>query len=436
MVKLPRQKRLFGMFGRYGFAFAAFGSSALLRQALDPWLFDDRGVIIFLPAVIIVAFVAGLLPAVLTAAMSGAALWYFFIPPFHTFRLSATGAVDLATFIVGAAVSLTLVYMLRKSEDRWRYLASIVESSDDAIVSKSVEGIIRSWNRGAERVFGYNAAEAVGRPITIIIPRERQDEEREILARIRRGERIEHFETVRRRKNGELITVSLTVSPVKDAEGRVIGASKIARDVTDRKRDQEKIAALAREAEHRGKNLLANVQAAVNLSQADTPDGLKRAIEGRIQALTMVYSLFVQSRWSGAELSTIAEQELAPYLEKHRARVRMSGPQMLLEPDIAQSVAMILHELATNAVKYGALSCVAGNIDLAWSPAADGSLDIRWTESGGPPTREPVRQGFGSRVIVLLVRQFNGKAEWDWRSDGLVCRIVLQMRNPAVHDAV
>ncbi len=118
---------------------------------------------------------------------------------------------------------------LYESEQRLRWLASIVESSDDAIVSKNLDGIITSWNTGAERIFGYTAEEAIGQPITIVIPRDRQDEERVILTRIRRGERIDHFETVRQHKHGSLIVVSITVSPVKTADGKIVGASKIAR---------------------------------------------------------------------------------------------------------------------------------------------------------------------------------------------------------------
>ena len=160
------------------------------------------------------------------------------------------------------------------------------------------------------------------------------------LTRIRRGERIDHFETVRQRKHGSLIVVSLTVSPVKNAEGKIVGASKIARDITEQKRAQEQIATLAREAEHRSKNLLATVQATVNLSRSDTPEGLKQAIEGRIMALANVHSLFVETRWIGAELSTIATQELAPYSEKDERRVRIDGPQVLLEPNAAQAIAI------------------------------------------------------------------------------------------------
>ncbi len=197
-----------------------------------------------------------------------------------------------------------------------RSLASIVEFSDDAIVSKNLDGIITSWNKGAERVFGYTAEEAIGQPITIVIPQDRQDEERAILTRIRRGERIDHFETIRRRKHGSLIVVSLTVSPVKNAEGKIVGASKSARDVTEQKRFQEQIAILAREAEHRSKNLLASVQAAVNLSHSDTAEGLKHAIEGRIQALANVHSLFAETRRLVPSYRRSQHRSLLPILKR------------------------------------------------------------------------------------------------------------------------
>ena len=314
---------------------------------------------------------------------------------------------------------------LRDSQEQLRWLASIVESSDDAIVSKDLDGVITSWNRGAERIFGYMADEAVGQPITIVIPLDRHDEERTILTRIRRGERIDHFETIRQRKHGSLISVSITVSPVRDAEGKIVGASKIARDITEQKRNQEKISALAREAEHRSKNMLANVQAVVNLSQANSPEELKKVIEGRIKALANVHSLFVQTRWIGAELSTIASQELAAYSSREN-RVRIDGPQMLLEPAAAQAVAIALHELATNAAKYGSLSAAGGKVDLNWSHEAGGQLKLRWTETGGPPVQAPTRKGFGSRIIEQMITQLKGTTHFDWRPEGLVCEIALR----------
>jgi PAS domain S-box-containing protein len=127
----------------------------------------------------------------------------------------------------------------KQAEDARARLAAIVESSEDAIASKDLDGILTSWNRGAERLFGYTAAEAIAQPVTMLIPDERADEEPGILARIRRGERIEHYETVRRRKDGTLVDISLTVSPIVDAQGRIVGASKIARDITEQKRAEQ-----------------------------------------------------------------------------------------------------------------------------------------------------------------------------------------------------
>ncbi|MGF6433285.1 sensor histidine kinase [Bradyrhizobium elkanii] len=315
---------------------------------------------------------------------------------------------------------------LRHSEEQLNLLASIVHSTDDIIVSKNLDGIISSWNKGAERVFGYTAAEAIGQPITMIIPENRHAEEREILSKIRHGERIEHFETIRQRKDGTQIVVSLTVSPVKNSDGVIVGASKIARDITDQKQIQERISVLAREAEHRSKNLLANVNAMVNLSRADTVDELKQSVQGRIQALANVHSLFAATRWIGAELTPILKQEFAPYSAEVDNRVRMSGPQVLLEPDLAQAVAIVIHELATNAAKYGALSTNHGCIDVTWSDA-DRKLQLVWAETNGPRVVPPSRAGFGSKIIQVMAAERTGTASFDWRPEGMVCRIILPL---------
>jgi PAS domain S-box-containing protein len=141
--------------------------------------------------------------------------------------------------IIGAINIFEDVTDWRKAEQASRRLAAIVESSEDAIISKDLNGIITSWNQAAERVFGYTAEEVIGKPITLLIPPERHDEEPGILARIQRGERIEHYETVRQHKDGSLLDISLTVSPIRDALGNIVGASKIARDITRRKLVEE-----------------------------------------------------------------------------------------------------------------------------------------------------------------------------------------------------
>jgi PAS domain S-box-containing protein len=315
---------------------------------------------------------------------------------------------------------------LREGEQQSRWLAAIVESSDDSIVSIDLDGIITSWNNGAERIFGYFAEEIVGKPITILIPPDRYDEELGILERIRRGERVEHYETVRQCKHERLIDISLTVSPVRNIHGKVIGASKIARDITERKRSEAQIAILAHEAEHRAKNVLATVLATVHLSRSDTPDGLKRAIEGRIQALANVHRLFVESRWTGADLRSLVTQELSPYSREGDGQVRIEGPQLMVEPDAAQAIAVTLHELATNAAKYGAFSVPDGYVQVEWSRAADGRLVLRWSEANGPAVTPPTHQGFGTRVMEKMITgQLKGQIRFAWRAQGLACEITV-----------
>ena len=135
----------------------------------------------------------------------------------------------------------------------------------------------------------------------------------------------------------------------------------------------------------------------------------------------------MQTRWIGADLSTIATQEFTPYSANNHQRVRVDGPQILLEPNIAQIIAVILHELATNAAKYGALSVANGRVDLEWSDEVVGQLHLRWTETGGPETQEPTNKGFGGRIIERMISQQSGKTHFDWRSEGLVCEITLKL---------
>jgi PAS domain S-box-containing protein len=305
-------------------------------------------------------------------------------------------------------------------------MVSIVECSDDAILSKDLNGTITSWNRGAEQLFGYLAEEIIGKSVTTLIPPQLQTEEPAILERIRRGERIDHYQTIRVGKHGNRLDISLTISPVRNANGKIVGASKIARDITGQKRSEAQIAILAREAEHRAKNLLATVQAAVHLTRADTVDSFKQAIEGRIHALANVNELFVRSRWAGAELRNLVTQELAPYCDKAESRVQIAGPDIMLEPARAQTIAIVLHELATNAAKFGALAVPDGRLQIEWSHSLDRLLILRWLETDGPPVNLPTRSGFGTRVMENMVRgQLKGEMCFDWRPEGLVCEVAI-----------
>jgi two-component sensor histidine kinase len=232
-------------------------------------------------------------------------------------------------------------------------------------------------------------------------------------------------EIIVERPDGSRGVALVNIRAFRDAGGKMLGAVNCFRDVTERKRHTEQIAVLAREAEHRSKNILATVQATVHLSKSDTAEGLKSAIEGRIQALANVHTLFLESRWAGAKLFGIVQQELSPYLQNGEPRARLEGPDVSLQTTVAQAIAVTFHELATNSAKYGALSTALGRVEVQWSHAADGRVTVRWVETGGPLVSAPSQEGFGTRMVKLLIEQINGQIDFHWRPQGLVCEISL-----------
>jgi PAS domain S-box-containing protein len=324
-------------------------------------------------------------------------------------------------------------------------LAAIIESSDDAIVAKDLNGIITSWNRGAERIFGYTEAEAAGKPITIIIPPERLDEEPTILARIRSGERVDHYETVRRRKDGTLIDVSLTVSPIKDAKGRIAGASKIARDITERRRAQEQQYLLLREMNHRVKNLFTVTGSLVALSARGAPgaEELARSVQDRLAALARAHELTLAKpapdaplRPQPATLHALIRTIILPFengSKEAESRVRVTGQDVPVGAASVTAFALLLHEFATNAAKYGALSVPQGHIDIQCSEAGS-RFTMEWIERGGPPVAETAAtEGFGGLLVRLTAKQqLRGEVERQWKRDGLEIRLTFDKARLAV----
>lgn len=196
-------------------------------------------------------------------------------------------------------------------------------------------------------------------------------------------------------------------------------------DVTDRKEAEDRLKLLAREVDHRANNLLAVAQATVKLSQADSVPDLKNIIEGRIAALAQAHNLLSDSRWQGANLRRLIEEELKPYLTRDDGKVAVSGPDLALRAEAAQSIAMALHELATNAIKYGALSSTTGRLSVEWSSGEGGDLSLRWAEAGAVGVREPTRRGFGMGMVERAVAQMKGRTAFEWREDGLTCDLHL-----------
>ena len=295
----------------------------------------------------------------------------------------------------------------KRGERAARLLASIIETSDDAIVSKDLHGTVTSWNKGAERLFGYTAHDMIGKSITLLIPAGRHNEEPEIINRIRRGERFEHYETVRIRKDGSMVDISLTVSPVRDDSGKVIGASKIARDITDRKQAQARTEFLTKEIQHRTKNLFAVVQSVVGRSFAGkrTVEEAQSSVMDRLHSLGQTHLMLMDKDWQGADLVDVVGSEMSPYA----GRVTVDGPSLLLNAKAAQNFALMLHELATNAAKYGSLSNTSGQVHIGWSvtqPNGSQRYVFHWQERGGPIVDEPKGKGFGSAVLEQVMSEY------------------------------
>ncbi len=464
-------------------------------------------------------------------------------------------------------------------------LAAIVESSDDSILSVDLEGTIATWNRGAEKLFGYASEEVIGEPVTMLIPADRQEEEPRLLEAIRRGEHIQHYETVRLTKDGRRIPISLSVSPIKDAGGTLIGASKIARDMTERKRSEEQQAALYQftdrlfraanpsdvheaaldaimralgcdrasilifdasgimkfvawrglsagyrqaveghspwtrdtkdpqaiaiadidaadldaelkatvkaegigalafipltakgelvgkfmtyyrtphvfteaelglavtiarqlgfsiermqaeeakrlligESNHRIKNTLATVQALSTQTLRRAPADERDAFLARLRALGEAHDLLTLEDWHQARLTDIVARALKPFHTRPEDPFIIDGPALSVPSQGSLSLTLCLHELATNAAKYGALSNDTGRVYLVWKLVADGDkphLRISWRESGGPPVTPPSRKGFGS---LLIEASFPAGRTLEFHPDGVRCTLELPL---------
>jgi PAS domain S-box-containing protein len=339
-----------------------------------------------------------------------------------------TPLFDASGTFVGAVNMLVDITERKHAEDYAQRLTSIVEFSHDAIVSKDLNGVIVSWNSGAERLFGYSAAEVIGQSITILIPPDRLNEEPGILARIVRGEHIDHYETIRRRKDGSPIEISLTVSPVKDASGRIVGASKIARDISERRQAQEQQNVLVAEMKHRVKNTLATVQAIAMQTLRKAPGEEREAFIARLHALAKAHDLLSLKSWDRAPLRDVVGTALGAFQEAHPERFLIDGPDddVWLDANKSLLVAMALHELATNAVKYGALSNGSGQVLVSWERSerngANG-LIFSWRERGGPPVAPPGHKGFGSSLIQRALQAGLGPTRLEFDPQGVACTL-------------
>lgn len=363
------------------------------------------------------------------------------IEHFETTRLAKNGRrIDLSLTIspvrdasgkiIGASKVARDITERRRQEVELARLAAIVSSSDDAIISKTLQGFVTSWNVGAERIFGYRAEEMLGRHITTIIPPELHEEEEQIIARLANGERVEHYETARIAKDGRRIDISLTVSPIRDSAGRVVGASKVARDVSDRKRAEDTQRLLLDELNHRIKNTLATVQAIATqtLRRAKDPSEFVTAFNGRIKSLARAHGLLTGGSFQGADIQQLVREQLLLGGEAD-SRISWSGPSLMLDGQVALHLALVLHELGTNARKHGALSTPNGHVSAHWEARSNGGarLVFDWRETGGPSVKPPSARGFGSMLIEQSLQTHGGIVSISYAETGLICTIDLPL---------
>jgi two-component sensor histidine kinase/DNA-binding response OmpR family regulator len=310
---------------------------------------------------------------------------------------------------------------LRRSEER-RSIA--LSAGDMGSWEVDVVGGHIEWDEGPYRIFAVDPAHfqpTVERIEAMMHP---DDREKNSLSAIlaEGGSRFQvEFRIVR--PSGEVRWCYGAGIITRDAKGKPLRMNGVTVDITDRKRAEERQVLLAREVDHRAKNTLAVVLSVLRLTRAATTEDFIATVEGRVHALAATHNLLSSTRWEGADLRKIVEEEMAPYHTVHRERLITKGPAVVLLPATAQAVALALHELATNAAKYGALSTETGTLHVVWRITPD-ALVLDWTETGGPPTAEPARLGFGLTIVRSSIEaQFRGGVTYHWRPEGLHCRL-------------
>jgi two-component system CheB/CheR fusion protein len=312
-------------------------------------------------------------------------------------------------------------------------LAAIVKSSRDAIIGFSLDDRIISWNPSAERILGLSAAQVVGESLNVLLPAAPSAETAAFFASPGGGQRPAEFEMTWIRSDGASVPLELGYSPVRDDDGNLIAGELIARDITERHRVARHMEMMLAELNHRVKNTLATVQAIAHQTIANAPDlpTFKEGFLSRLLALSHTHNLLARDAWLGAPLTGIINNELAPYrpddARTNDARVHLRGDELILPPKHALALSMAMHELATNAGKYGSLSVPEGRVSVTWTTRLQDQrpwLQLQWTESGGPAVSPPTRRGFGTRLINEGVPyELDGEVTLEFPPGGATCII-------------
>jgi PAS domain S-box-containing protein len=310
-------------------------------------------------------------------------------------------------------------------------MAAVAVASHDALFGITLEGIVETWNPAAERMFGYVANEAIGQHISILAEPSRHEEQRDLIRRAHGNETVGPYDARRLRKDGSFVDVSVALAPVKAADGSLMSISVAIHDISDRKEWEARQRLMTRELAHRNKNSFAVLQGILRstLRTSRNPHEFAEAFSGRLHSLAAAQDILTANDWKGAELGALARHQLAAYVQNEDHRVDISGPEVNLPAEYAAPFGLIFNELATNALKHGALSVPTGNIQIIWRTERNLDSSIRifltWRERGGPEVTTQGPRGFGSTLIEKSLA--GAKVENAFDPEGLTCKIELTL---------
>jgi PAS domain S-box-containing protein len=284
-----------------------------------------------------------------------------------------------------------------------------------------------TWDQGQYQIFGLEPYTFTPTPhnVRALIHRDDADKLTDALRALETETQTERTEFRVHRPDGELRWCIGVAAASRDADGHIVRISGVTIDITDRKQAEERQALLAEEVDHRARNVVAVIQSIMRLTRTNSIETYLSAVDGRIRALSNAHKLLSRSRWEGADLGKLVDEEFAPYRSEDAKRASSEGPSILLQPSTAQTLALALHELATNAAKYGAWSSDEGRVSLRWAIEPHGIV-LEWQEAAGPPVSTPSKQGYGTRVVNAgIEHQLGGKVVFDWQPSGLRCTMTV-----------
>jgi PAS domain S-box-containing protein len=334
----------------------------------------------------------------------------------------------------GMRITCLVVTDLTRQQLRARYEA-IVEATVDGVYSLSPGLVIETWNSGARRLYGYEASEIIGRSEFNLCPDEAIGSLTDLVAEVHARGHAVTVDDFRRRKDGSIAQVNFCLAPLRDGDGRLTGYVAVAHDITERKAGEKIRQLLLGELNHRVKNALAMVQsiASQTLRRARSLDEFGPSFSGRLSALSTAHDILTATAWRGATLGSLVRDQLE-LGGASSERYTCDGPEVWLAPQPAVRLALILHELGTNARKYGALSVPEGRVKLEWAigeAEPTPVISLSWREVDGPPVSPPSRRGFGSLLIEQSLRADGGCADMRFEPAGLLCEVRVPLREGA-----